>query len=1110
MQFIEGVAQCQQCAIYYYRENLRTDAMHVDISQSYQSYQSYQKGEACSVSMSLIPVFLKHVHATPDRIAIITSDTSWTYQNLFDDMVAWINRLNALSAIHTPVMLCLHRTPRLLSLLLALQSLEIAYIPVDPETPLERIRAICEDSHVALLLHDASEHHDAYADLPCHVWALADIEDAGYAETYKLIQKPPCREKLAYIIYTSGSTGTPKGVCVSRGALDNFLTSMSHHFLNEADAMVLATTTFTFDIAALELFLPLWQHKTLFLANETEHKDPLCIQNILQEHPVTLLQATPSFWRMLHDSGWQGKHDLVALCGGEPLTTEVAEYLLPHVMSLWNMYGPTEATIWCSLKKIQSDKNITVGKPIHNLEMYVFDTSMQIMPSGKKGELYIGGLGLAEGYMGQEDLTCEKFVMHPGAQGQRLYCTGDVACMTDEGEFVIYGRMDNQVKLHGYRLELEDIEAHIRGCFGVRDCAVIIHGEQLVAYICRADKTSYSEDALKQSLTLALPEFMIPKRFMYLEHLPLNSSGKLNRKALLKPEQTRQHECSHVTRMQASLLKIWCESLGLLGMSIEDNFFELGGHSLLAVRIVVSVKQTLGKDVRLVDLYQAPSVLEFSDRVLAAPDYQPKLQVKNVKQASSWMPLTDFQFVLWVSNIFDSKVKKLNVVGRRRVEGPLDHRILNRALQAVIQKHDALSYAIHRFLPMQKKQARQSLVWEEHVFLDNAHHNFIEESLNQSMQELDAYQAWSNKKPFLRAKLFKLKHQRIELQLAMPHMVSDQQSLEILFRDLSDAYLFYSRESTDNTLVEEDAFESYVQHEEYVVRSSVEHDEAFWKDYLNDAELFSFPIKHRFSNMEKTGYSYSSFFTIDEEKQRAWRKFCVEHAVTLSDFLCASVGFALRHCCENDMDIPKRLFINSVKSTRENPCYDNVIGCFLRAQAIKLDLSNHETLAKLAKQVQSSALETSEHQYSSSLVKLSAIGDLNCSQKGLQSLLISCVEKVCHKIKNKPYHLSSPILNACKRLANLDGKRGFVINVNIWNNFFSEQHQSSYQDPAGLFGRASCATHASQQDILKIDDVLDVCIFKNVESNTPCLALSANLHPDFRNQLGQFLLNILN
>lgn len=1065
---------------------------------------SYQKGTKIPVENSLVSVFLDHVHTTPHLTAVITSEISWTYQELFNDVKAWINRLKILSTVHTPVMLCLHRTPKMLSMLLALQWLEMPYIPVDPQTPLERMRAIIEDSKAELLLHDTS-HHEAYASLSCNVWALIDLEHAGISGV-SASQPPACNpEAIAYVIYTSGSTGTPKGVSVSRCALDNFLTSMSYYFLNEADAMLLATTTFTFDIAALELFLPIWQHKTICLANEAQHKDPLCIEQLLQTYPITLLQGTPSFWSMLQHAGWQGKKDLVALCGGEPLTTHIAGYLIPHVLSLWNMYGPTEATIWCSLKQIESDTAITVGQAIHNLEMCVLNASMQVVPAGTKGELYIGGLGLADGYINHPNLTSEKFVVYKHALNQRLYRTGDVASMTNDGEFIIYGRVDNQVKLHGYRIELEDIEAHIQNTFGVRDCAVVVHQEQLIAYICISAKASYSESALKSTLARELPAFMIPKRFIYLEHLPLNASGKLDRKALPDPHHELHHEFAHVTSMQASLLKIWCEVLGVSGMSINDNFFELGGHSLLAVRIVVQVKQTLKKNVSVSDIYQAPSILKFSERVNTAPDFTDMLITQEKESISSWIPLTDFQFVLWISNLFDSNVKNLNIVGRRRIQGLLDQTALNLALQAVIQKHDVLSYAVHRFLPIQKKQSKQAVAWEEHLFSGEQKH-VIEAHLNQSMQELYDYQAWSNQKTLLRSKLFKLTDQCVELQLAMPHMIADQQSLDILFRDLSDAYLFYSRKPTADIRLETQAFASYVHHEHHNVCSAGSSDEAFWHEYLKDAELFSFPKKYRLSDVKKAGYTYSSFFEIDENQLIAWRKFCVDHAVTLNDLLCASVGLALRHCCQDDVNVPQQLFINSVKSTRENPCYDKIIGCFLRAQPIKLNLGEDHDIKSLAKQVQSSVLETSTYQYASSLVKLAAIGDLNCSKKSLKPWFISLLNILLGHMKKQPYHLSSPILNACKRLAKLDRKRGFVVNVNIWNSFFSEQQQA----PNQLFGASCEAITSGQKDIFNIDDVLDVCLFKDLEKNTSFLALSANLKPEFRQHLGQTLLNISN
>ena len=1074
--------------------------MHADKSQKNKK-NAYIQGTRISVEKNLIAVFLEHVSSNPNLTAIMTSDTSWSYQALLDDVLVWKDCLKALD-VQTPVLLCLHRTPHLVSMLLALQWLEVVYIPVEPNTPLERLRAIIDDSQAAFLIHD-TVHHEAYASLPCNVCSLGDLEQEA-EKSLDSMKNTSNSNSIAYVIYTSGSTGTPKGVRVSRGALDNFLSSMSHYFLNEEEAILLATTTFTFDIAALELYLPLWQQKTLFLANEAEHKDPLRIEALLKKHPITLLQGTPSFWNMLHYSGWQGKKDLVALTGGEPLTAYMTTYLLPHVLSLWNMYGPTEATIWCSLKKITSDENITVGRPIHNLEMCILDDAMRALPAGVKGELHIGGLGLAEGYMNNPSLTHEKFVSYKQALGGRLYRTGDIACMTEEGEFIIYGRVDNQVKLHGYRIELEDIEAHIQRVHVVRACVVVVHQEQLVAYVCMTDKNVYAEDDLINTLSNELPAFMVPNRFIYLETLPLNTSGKVDRKALPKPHHEEHHESTYVTPMQGLLLNIWGEILGVSSININDNFFELGGHSLLAVRIVVKVRQELKKEVNVSDIYQAPSILEFSELLNTAPDVTDVATTMDKKRISSWIPLTDFQFVLWISNLFDSDVKKLNVVGRRRMTGVLDQTALNLALQAVVQKHDVLSYVINRFFPVQKKQAREAIVWHENFFLDGDEEE-TETYLNQSMEYLSACQEWSSKKPLLIARLFKLSDEFIELQIAMPHMVADQQSLGIFFHDLSHAYLFYSRNLKDKVNLKTHAFESYVRHEHHVVRSALHADETFWKTYLKDAELFYFPKKYMLSPVEKTKHAYSSFFKLEDKRLLLWREFCVEHGLTLNDLLCAAIGLALQRSCQEEVALPKHLFINTVKSTREDPAYDEVIGCFLRTQPIKLDLTGEKSIVSLAKQVQSSVLKTSPHQYASSLIKLASIGHLKDSKKRIKPLLISLVALLFGKMRKQPYHLSAPILNACKRLAKLDRKRGFVVNVNIWNSFFSEQ----YKTPSRLFGTNCQAIAARQKDIFTIDEVLDVCLFKDIEQNTSFLVLSANLKPEFREHLGQVLLDVL-
>jgi hypothetical protein len=819
-----------------------------------------------------------------------------------------------------------------------------------------------------------------------------------------------------------------------------------------------------------------------------------------------LLQGTPSFWSMLHYSDWGGKKDLVALCGGEPLTRQIATHILPNVLALWNMYGPTEATIWCALKQVQAEDPITVGRPIHGLEMWVVDAEMRPLPAGVKGELYISGIGLADGYLNREALTKERFVAYKKAWGNRAYRTGDVACMTDAGEFIILGRVDNQVKLHGYRIELEDIEAHIARCPGVRECGVLVYQEHLIAYICKLDNGRYSENNLSNQLARELPEFMIPKRFIYLDNLPLNSSGKLNRQALPAPQLlATSHETSDLTPMQIQMMHIWCEALNISSMRIHDNFFELGGHSLLAARIMTKVQEVFGKVMSMQNIYQAPSIIELIEVLKGAADVTETAQKDRPVLSARWMPLTDFQFLLWMSHLFSPEVKKLNVVGRRRIEGVLNETALNLALQALIRKHDVLSYRMHRLLPIQKRKSSAPIQWLCISCLDK---DKVETDayLNQSMQALNVYQAWSKSKALIVAKLFYLSQSRVELQIAMPHMIADQQSLDIFFKDLSNAYLFYSRKITAAVQFESKVFESYARHEHASVRASVKQDEIFWKAYLADAALFSFPKHYVVSDMNAKSHAYSSFFSIEAKQIKQWRAFCIEHAVTLNDMLCAATGMALHHVCQAETNIPEQLFMNTVKSTREDPCFDEVIGCFLRTQAIKLDLSGEKSMTSLVKQVHQSALETAPHQSASGLIKLASIGHLDESNRRIKPFLIAVLASLSGRVRRQPYYLSAPILNACKRLAKLDSPRGFVVNVNIWNSFFGGKAEVAQH----LFGRRCEAVPLHQKDIFTVNEVLDVCLLNDAAENSAFLVLSANLKPEFREHLGDTLLGILN
>lgn len=1065
--------------------------------------QAYLKGDKLIVSTSLIANLVMHAKQSPNKIAILTSDGAWSYQKLHAEVLTWKNKLRALS-INGPTLVCVHRTPRMLALLLAMQWLRIPYIPVEITTPIKRIRAIIEDSKAQAMLHDTG-HQEELISLPCSIWALNDLTNHAESDLETLPEElPPASNDPVYIIYTSGSTGNPKGVTVASRALNNFLASMSENFLKNTDDVMLATTTIAFDIAYLELYLPIWQGKTVFIANQQEHKDPEEIKNILTTHPITACQGTSSLWNMIYFSGWQGKKDLTMLLGGEPLNKQLVKSLLENTKEIWNMYGPTEATIWCSLEKIISNQDINVGKPIHNLEMMVLDSSKKPVARGTKGELYISGTGLAEGYINHQRLTDEKFtILKSGMQNKRIYHTGDIAEITEEGKVIIYGRVDNQVKLHGYRIELEDIESHIQTNHGVRECVVGVYNEQLVAYICINTNGQYNEQELIKDLNQELPEFMIPKRFVYLEKLPLNSSGKLDRKALFLPDNEIHNESNEdSTPLQETLQEIWQETLNITNIGINESFFELGGHSLLAARIVAQIKQILNKSIKIHDIYHAPTISELAELVNLAPKDSSNQQSIANNVSSTWVPLTDFQFVLWISNIFEPDVKKLNIVDRRRIQGPINFAALEKALQNLVANHEVFAYQINKFFPLQKQKKNNPVCWQV-KHLEKYSTDVAEEYLYRSLKKLSAIRRWSHKKALIVAKLFYLDNNQIELQIAIPHLIADQQSIDIFFLHLSNAYMTLTKEDKLPASTKHKPFTDFAKQEYNLIQSSLHSDEKFWTEYLEEAELLNFPKQYVIPCNTKDANSCSTTFKLSEQQIQTWKYFCIENAITLNDLFCAAVTLALQNALKNKVKMPEQLFINTVKSSREDPCFDSVIGCFLKAQPIKLTLKDRHDLITLAKEAQKSNAETANHQYASSLIKLSSIGRVNSSPKHVKSFLISVFAKLYLKISKQTHNLNLPVLNACKRLAKVNSNRGFLININIWNSFFATNANKQ------LLGKDCQPIPIERKDISSINGLLDICLMRDELTNQAYLIVSANLQKNLRKDIGIALLKVL-
>jgi amino acid adenylation domain-containing protein len=595
-------------------------------------------------------LFEAQVERRPEALALVCGEQRLSYGELNHraNQVAHALRGRGVGP-ETVVGVCVERSPDLLVALLGVLKAGGAYVPLDPVFPRERLLFMLRDAGVQVLLTQESlraELSESGARFVCL--------DSDWSE----ISKQPSEnlssgagpENLAYVIYTSGSTGTPKGVEVPHRALANFLVSMQvKPGLTEKD-ILLAVTTASFDIAALELYLPLTVGASVNLVSRETASDGQRLRESLAASGATCMQATPTTWRLLINAGWEGQPNLKVLCGGEALHRELANELVRRASSAWNMYGPTETTVWSSVHRMTSGTGpVCIGRPIANTELYVLDSAMQPVPIGVPGDLYIGGEGLARGYRNRPELTAEKFVSHPFSRqpGACLYNTGDLARYHADGNLELLGRRDHQVKIRGFRVELGEIEAMLGEHPAVQAAAVVTlddaPGEQrLVAYAALRPGAVACGEELRSFLKSKLPDYMLPSRFEFLDRLPVNASGKVDRRALPAPGHERlENEASYVaprTEQEKALASIWTEVLQLDRVGIHDNFFDLGGHSLLAVKLVARVESVLGKKLPVISVFQLPTIAKLAPLLGTSESEEKRAGVVPIQPAGSKPP----------------------------------------------------------------------------------------------------------------------------------------------------------------------------------------------------------------------------------------------------------------------------------------------------------------------------------------------------------------------------------------------------------------------------------------------------------------------------------------
>jgi amino acid adenylation domain-containing protein len=580
--------------------------------------------------------------STPDAVAVTYEERGMTYQelNARANQLAHCLRERGVGP-DVLVGLCVERSVEMMVGLLGILKAGGGYVPLDPEFPRERLAFMLEDSAAPVLVtqqHLLERLPESRATVICLDRDAEKIAH-GSQENPKTQTSP---ENLAYVIYTSGSTGKPKGVQIPHRAVVNFLNSMKSKPGIDASDVLVAVTTLSFDIAGLELYLPLTVGARVVIAGREVASDGVRLAQLLADSQATVMQATPATWKLLLAAGWKGDRRLKMLCGGEALPMELARELVEKGGALWNMYGPTETTIWSTLARVGGrEEKITIGRPIDNTLVYILDPHGHPVPIGVPGELHLGGDGLARGYLNRPELTTEKFIPDPfcATPGSRIYKTGDLARWRADGTIECLGRMDHQVKLRGFRIELGEIETVLREQPDVKDAVVVARedtpGEnRLAAYVIPETGRDLNVSELRRQLKLKLPDYMIPAAFVLRDDFPLTPNSKVDRRALPPPEQTRAElEATYVaptTETECTIASIWQEVLHLQRIGIHDNFFDVGGHSLLALQVMSRVHEKLGVEVPLRTIFQTATVAGLAETVLQLKSQQEKREQEEV------------------------------------------------------------------------------------------------------------------------------------------------------------------------------------------------------------------------------------------------------------------------------------------------------------------------------------------------------------------------------------------------------------------------------------------------------------------------------------------------
>ncbi|SCV41473.1 Malonyl CoA-acyl carrier protein transacylase [Bacillus subtilis] len=896
--------------------------------------------------------FEKQTEQRPDYEAVIFGNERCTYRQLNEraNQLARTLRTKGVQADQFVAIICPHRIELIVGILAVLKA-GGAYVPIDPEYPEDRIQYMLKDSEAKIVL--------TQLDLHKHLTLDADVvlldEESSYHEDRSNLEPICGANDLAYMIYTSGSTGNPKGVLIEHRGLANYIGWAKEVYVNDEKTNFPLYSSVSFDLTVTSIFTPLITGNTI-IVYDGEDKSAV-LSTIMQDPRIDIIKLTPAHLHVLKEMNIaEGTTIRKMIVGGENLSTRLAQSISEQFkgqLDIFNEYGPTEAVVGCMIYRYDAERDrrefVPIGTPAANTSIYVLDASMNLVPIGVPGEMYISGAGVARGYWNRPELTAEKFVHNPFAPGTIMYKTGDLANRLRDGNLIYLGRIDEQVKIRGHRIELGEVEAAMHKVEAIQKAVVIAREEedglqQLCAYYVSNKPITIAE--IREQLSQELPDYMIPSHYVQLEQLPLTSNGKINRKALPAPEVSLEQIAEYVppgNEVESKLAALWQEVLGIHRVGIKHNFFDLGGNSIRATALAARIHKELDVNLSVKDIFKFPTIEQLANMALRME----KIRYVSIPSAQemSYYPVSSAQKRMYLLSHAEGGELTYNMTGAMSVEGAIDLDRLTAAFQKLIERHEVLrtSFELYEGEPAQRIHPSVEFTIEQ----IQAREEEVEDRVLYFIKSFDL-----TKPPLMRVGLIELTPEKHVLLVDMHHIISDGVSMNILMKDLNQ---FYEGNEPDPLPIQYKDYAVWQQTE--TQRQNIKKQEAYWLNHFHD-EIPVLDMPTDYERPAIRNYEGESFeFLIPTELKQRLSQMEEATGTTLYMILMAAYMILLsKYSGQED------IVVGTPVAGRSHMDVESVVGMFVNTLVIRNHPAGRKTFEDYLNEVKENMLNAYQNQ----------------------------------------------------------------------------------------------------------------------------------------------------